>query len=214
MSRKSSPANVENLEFEPGHQPRVFHEFPQITTCGLLSDSGESEMTLTVLISRILHIGLGVFWAGSMFFVVFLLEPSVRSVGPAGGRVMQALQKRGFMTILPGVAVLTILSGGFLYWRFWDGFGMTWVRTPFGMALTVGAMASLIAFGQGYFLMRPASLQAGKLGASLANTPEGEDRDAALAQVAALKSRARTHSRWVVLWLGVAVLTMAVARYL
>ena len=65
-------------------------------------------MDSTILISRILHVGLGVFWAGAMFFIVFLLEPSVRSVGPEGGRVMQALQKRGFLTIMPAVAVLTI----------------------------------------------------------------------------------------------------------
>lgn len=171
-------------------------------------------MTLSVLISRILHIGLGVFWAGAMFFMVFLLEPSVRSVGPEGGRVMQALQKRGFMTIMPAVAVLTILSGGFLYWRIVAGFGIDGLSTPFGMALTVGGIASLAAFGQGFFLMRPASLQAGKLSASLGNTPDADARNATLAKIAGLKSRARTHSRWVVLWLAVAVLTMAVARYL
>ena len=56
--------------------------------------------------------------------------------------------------------------------------------------------------------------ETGKLSASLGNTPDAGDRDATLAKIAALKSRARNHSRWVVLWLGVALLTMAVARYL
>jgi hypothetical protein len=171
-------------------------------------------MDFTILISRILHVGLGVFWAGTMFFIVFLLEPSVRSVGPEGGRVMQALQKRGFLTIMPAVAVLTILSGGFLYGRMASGFGMEWVTTPFGMALGIGGIASLAAFGQGFFFMRPATLRVGKLGASLGNTPDAGERDAVLAEIAELKSRSRTHARWVALWLAVAVLTMAVARYL
>jgi len=170
-------------------------------------------MSLLVLISRILHVGLGVFWAGTMFFMVFLLEPSVRSVGPEGGRVMQALQKRGFMNIMPTAAAITILSGVFLYWRIWAGFGMEGLTTPFGMALTVGGIASLVAFGQGVFIMRPATLRAGKLGASLANTPDAGERDDIIARIAGLKSRSRTHARWVVFWLVFAVLAMAVARY-
>ena len=171
-------------------------------------------MNLTVLISRILHVGLGVFWAGTIFFMVLLLEPSVRSVGPEGGRVMQALQKRRFLTIMPVVAFLTILSGGFLYWRLLGGFGMEWVTTPFGKALTVGGAASLVAFGQGLFLMRPATLRVGRLSALLGNTPDAGEQDAILAEIAGLKSRSRTHARWVALWLGVSVVTMAIARYL
>ncbi|MCJ7627541.1 MAG: hypothetical protein MUO50_04035 [Longimicrobiales bacterium] len=172
------------------------------------------SMNLLVLISRILHVGLGVFWAGTIFFVVLLLEPSVRSVGPEGGRVMQALQKRGMLTILPVAAALTILSGGFLYWRMFRDFGMEWVTTPFGTALTIGGVASLVAFGQGFFVMRPATLKVGKLSALLGSTPDSGDRDALVVQIAVLKTRSRTTARWVALWLGVAVVTMAVARYL
>jgi hypothetical protein len=171
-------------------------------------------MNLTVLISRILHVGLGVFWAGTIFFVVFLLEPSVRSVGPDGARVMQALQKRGMLTILPVVAVLTILSGAFLYWHLFRDFGVEGITTPFGTALTIGGVASLVAFGQGFFLMRPATLRVGKLSASLGTTPDAGEREAIQAEIAELKTRSRTHARWVALWLGVAVVTMAVARYL
>lgn len=171
-------------------------------------------MNIPVLIGRILHVGLGVFWAGTIFFMAFLLEPSVRSVGPEGGRVMQALQKRGMLNILPAVAALTILSGVFLYWRMFREFGMEWVATPFGAALTVGGVASLAAFGHGLVVMRPATLQAGKLSASLGDTPDADERDAILVQIAELRSRSRIHLRWVAFWLGLAVVTMAVARYL
>lgn len=171
-------------------------------------------MNLVVLISRILHVGLGVFWAGTIFFMVLLLEPSIRSVGPEGGRVMQALQKRRFLTVMPVVALLTILSGGFLYWRNLGGLGMAWIATPFGTALTIGGVASLLAFGQGLFLMRPATLRIGKLSALVGETPDAGERDAILAEIAGLKSRSRTHARWVAVWLGVAVVTMAVGRYL
>lgn len=171
-------------------------------------------MTLAILISRILHVLLGVFWAGTIFFLVLFLQPSVQSVGPDGGRVMQALQKRHFLNVMPAVAALTILSGGFLYWRLIQGFGAGWIATPFGVALTVGGVASLVAFGQGLFLMRPATLRVGVLSASLAGTSEEGKREEVRAEIAILKARSRAHARWVSLWLGVAVIAMAVARYL
>ena len=87
------------------------------------------------------------------------------------------------------------------------------------MSVTI-LIARLLHVGLGVFwagtifLMRPDSLRAGELGAMLPDTPEAGERDAILAEIAGLKSRSRTHPRWVSLWLGVAVLTMAVARYL
>ncbi len=171
-------------------------------------------MNLPALIGRIVHVGLGVFWAGTIFFMVFLLEPSVRSLGPEGGRVMQALQKRGFLTILPIAAVLTILSGGFRFWRRCRGSGTAWVHTPLGMALSIGGVASLVAFAHGFFVMRPATIRVGKLSALLGDTSDTAKRDALLAEIGELKSRSRTHVRWVAFWLGIAVVTMAVARYL
>jgi hypothetical protein len=172
------------------------------------------EMNLPVLVGRILHVGLGVFWAGTIFFVVFFLEPSIRSVGPEGGRVMQALQKRGFLVILPMVALLTILSGAYLYGRLLSESGAGWITTPYGGALTIGGVAALLAFGQGFFLMRPATLKVAELSALLAGDQEAGEREATLAEIGAMRSRSRTHARWVALWLGISVLTMAMARYL
>jgi len=171
-------------------------------------------MSAVVLIGRILHVGLGVFWAGSVFFLVFFLEPSVRSAGPEGGRVMQALQAKGFLTVMPVAAVLTILSGAYLFGRYLGELGVGWVGTPYGGALAVGGASSLLAFVQGFFFMRPASLRAGKLGARLGTVSDATEREGILAEMEVQKSRTRTHARWIALWLAVAVLTMAVARYL
>ena len=53
-------------------------------------------MSLALLIVlRLLHIVLGVFWVGAVVFIAFLLFPSVRESGPAGGAVMQRLMGRG-----------------------------------------------------------------------------------------------------------------------
>ena len=61
-----------------------------------------------LIVLRLLHITLGVAWAGTIFFVVLYLEPSVRAAGPAGGAVMKGLQERRLMVVLPIVAFLTL----------------------------------------------------------------------------------------------------------
>ena len=63
-----------------------------------------------MILLRIVHIGFGVFWAGTIFFFVLLLEPSLRGAGPAAGPVMGGLIARGYLTILPAAAALTILG--------------------------------------------------------------------------------------------------------
>ncbi len=42
-------------------------------------------MHAVMIALRLLHILLGVFWAGTLFFIVTFLEPSVRAAGPEGG---------------------------------------------------------------------------------------------------------------------------------
>ncbi len=171
-------------------------------------------MDFMVLASRAVHVSFGAFWVCAIFFIVFFLEPSVRSAGPDGNSVMKAMRKRRLMTVMPIVAVFTILSGGFLFWRMLEGFGMQWASTRFGMALSIGAAASLVAFGQGYFFMRRAALRAGALSEKVTGNLEAPNRNGALAEVARLKSRSRIHARWVAGWLTIALITMAVARYL
>ena len=47
-----------------------------------------------MIVLRLLHVGLGVFWAGSLLFIALFLEPSVRAALPESGKVMQQLAKR------------------------------------------------------------------------------------------------------------------------
>jgi hypothetical protein len=63
-------------------------------------------MNTFMITLRLVHIALGVFWAGTIFFFVMFLEPSVRAAGPDGARVMQGLQKRQFLNVMPVIAGL------------------------------------------------------------------------------------------------------------
>jgi hypothetical protein len=106
----------------------------------------------------------GVFWAGALLFVVFFLEPAVRAAGPAGVRVMQGLQKRHYLEVVPAVAVLTLLSGLFLYWcdfgRLYPGPGASGVE----LVLAVGGFSAFVALAIGLTVLRPSALRMGALG--------------------------------------------------
>lgn len=166
-----------------------------------------------MILLRVLHITLGVFWAGTLFFMVLFLGPSVRSVGPDGAKVMQALARRRFLDVMPVVAGLTILTGLILYWQLSGGMAMGWVRSPFGLSLTIGGGGSILAFIVGVFVMRAATLRAGRLGAGLPAVPAGE-REQVEAEIRRLRQRAASGARVVAVLLLIAVVTMAVARYL
>lgn len=163
---------------------------------------------------RLLHVVLGVFWAGALFFMAWFLIPSVQDVGPDGAKVVQRLQQRGFMNIVPIAAVITILSGVGLMWRVSAGFQPAWSRSPTGMALAIGAVAGIIAFAVGVGVMRPATMKAGALTLALAELKDASARDARMAEIQALRARSATAARTVAVLLLVAVAAMAVARYL
>ena len=170
-------------------------------------------MSLYMVALRLVHIGGAVFWAGAVFFIVLFLEPSVRAAGPDGAKVMQGIQQRNLLNILPVVAALTILSGVALYWRVSVGFNGDWMASPVGASLTIGAVASIAAFLTGIFVMRASTVRAGRL-APKAQQSEGDARAALMGEVQALRLRARMSARWVAALLAVGVATMAVARYL
>lgn len=166
-----------------------------------------------MLVLRVIHIGLGVFWAGAVIFVAFYLSPAVGRAGPAGGAVMQEIQKAKLMVVLPTAALATILSGFWIMWILSGGFSAHFFATRYGITLSIGAIATLVAFGMGYVVMRPAQLRMGELGARLAAADGDEERGRLAGEMAALRARSALAARAVAWLLIVAVVAMAAARY-
>lgn len=166
-----------------------------------------------MVVMRLLHIVLGAFWAGTIVFMAIFLEPSIRAAMPESGKVMLQLQRRRLMTVMPAVALLAILSGGWLMWRISGGMDPAWFRSSAGRALTYGAGAALLAFAIGVGVMRPAQLKAFALAQQLAQAG-GSAPEARQTELAALRRRATVSLRWVAALLVVAVAAMAIARYL
>ena len=171
-------------------------------------------MTAELLVLRLVHILGGIFWLGSGLFTSLFLVPALARVGPAGaGPVMGALQQRRLFTVLPLVAVATILSGLRLLHLASSGFAPEYFRGGTGRTLLWSGIAAILAFLLSLIVARPAMVRAGQLGASMATLSDAE-RGTRAAEIERLRRRGASATAVAMLLLVAAAAGMAVARYL
>lgn len=164
------------------------------------------------LFLRIVHIVTGVFWAGTVFFIVSYLMPTFKAVGPDAAKVAGELRNRGMFNTVPMIALIAIASG---LWMYMIRMGGTtdWARTREAMTLGTGALSAIIAVTIGWFGMRANTFKAGDLAAAAMNGPAGAERDAKMAEVQKLRGKAMMAGRAVATLLLITVVAMAIARY-
>lgn len=126
-----------------------------------------------MLVLRFSHVFFGAIWVGMMAYQTFFLMPALAEVGPDAGKLMAALMRRRIPVILPIVALITLVSGFWLFQRLSGGAAAGLMRTPMGMAFGSGGAAALLAFLLGVVVMRPAMMRSTQLAQSLASaSPE------------------------------------------
>lgn len=167
-----------------------------------------------LLVLRILHIVLGSVWVGIVVFNTYFLGPVIGELGPDGGKVMGALQKRGMLTFLPIVALGAIVSGIWLLWKVSLGFNEHYFHTAAGHAFSGGGAMAILAYLIGIMIMRPSMLRALALTQTMAQVSDESERRTQQKQIQALRSRARTSGQVVATLLVLATGVMAVGRYL
>jgi len=160
---------------------------------------------------RVIHVLLAVFWAGGMFFFVLFLEPSIRSLGPDGGKVMQALQQRSFLGVMLIVGAITLLTGFFVFWRLSAGFSGAMMRSAYAHSLLLGAAAGVVTLAIGFFVTRPSLARMGALAAGGQGGPPSPE---AARELDRLRARLRLAARTAAALLLLSVIAMAAARYL
>jgi uncharacterized membrane protein len=170
-------------------------------------------MRIEFLVLRLIHILGGIFWLGSGAFTTFFLAPALARSGVNAGQVFGALQARKLFAILPGVAVLTILSGLRLIWIDSAGFDPRYFASATGAAFAIGGAAAVTAFLLSLLVTRPSNVRAGKLGASMATATEGE-RVRIAAGMTRLQRRASLAGSIAMVLLIFGAAGMAVARVL
>lgn len=161
-------------------------------------------MTAELLVLRLIHILGGVYWVGTGLFSTFYLAPALKASGPTvAGAVMSHMQQRHMFTVMPVVAILTMLSGLRLM-MIVSGGDSDWFLHRAGHTYSVAGALAVIAFILSLVVTRPAMVKAGKLAQS------GGDP----AAIAALQKRASVATMVAVVFLILSAAGMAVARYL
>ena len=167
-----------------------------------------------VIVLRLIHVVAGAIWVGMATLATYFLQPAIQEVGPDGGKVMAAIQRRGLMTVMPSLAVATLVSGLWLYLRAAGGQHGAYARSGPGMAFGLGGLAAIAAFVLGMFVMRPAMMKAMTLAQSLGASASNEERQRVGGEAQRLRARAAASGKAVTHLLFFAIAAMAVARYL
>ena len=168
---------------------------------------------MEILVLRLVHVVGGIFWVGAGLLNFLYIAPALTAVGPAAaGPVMQTLRRRRLFVVLPTVAVLTLLSGLRLMMIQSGGFDAAYFRTGFGATLSAGGAAAIVAFLVGIAFAMPAQRRMAAIGPQLAGADE-TTRAALRSEMARLQSRLRVVGPLVTVLLVLAAVAMALARY-
>lgn len=168
-------------------------------------------MNWLIIVLRLIHILFGIFWAGAIFFIVSFLLPTARAAGPGSAPFMQRFARSGFLQAALGSGTLTVLSGLWLMWLVAGG-NSEWFGSPTGITLSIGGLAAILALCIGWIMQRPTMQRLAAIAVAIeaaggAATPEQ------MAELPALQARMAQRARWAAWLLAVAVVCMAVARY-
>lgn len=162
---------------------------------------------------RIVHIFAGVLWVGSAIFFLFLVKPTIISVGPSGPQFMQNLVGRQRMPQYMGmVSLLTVLAGALLYWNSSGGLQLAWITSGPGIGFTIGSLVGIAVFLMGTFMIGPTAEKLGVLGNQIASNG-GTPTPAQAADLQNLDNRLTLLERLDFVMLTISLLTMATARF-
>ncbi len=164
---------------------------------------------ILIWILRIIHIVGGVFWVGGSLVMTFFVVPSVGTLGESGqkfvGHLMNNLKYSSRMAAASGSAVLA----GAILFGLDARAGAAWARSSFAIGLSIGAAFALIGFVLGILISRSSKAMA-QLAAQIQGKPTSEQ----LTRMQSIQKQQATYSIVTSVALVLAVVFMAIARYL
>ncbi len=163
-----------------------------------------------LMVLRIVHIVFGIYIAGSYLFLVPILEPRLKRLGPAiQSPVMRALMP--ILTPVNAVSFIIIIGTGTamtLIMR--SGALNTLFVTAWGWAMIIGLVATLAAAVVGFGFLMTTGFRMDKLGRSIEGRAPTPDEGKILHQ---LSARIETLSRVNLVLIVIALASMIASRY-
>ena len=165
-----------------------------------------------ILILRLLHITIGVFWTGSVLNFALFLAPTIKASGPEGGKFMHQLGKTSYPAAMAISGIITILTGALLIWKLSGGFEPAWFRSSYAKVLTGGSVLALIGFIIGFTVNRPTATRITQISDAVARTAAPPSIEQAN-ELLALRNRIFTATNYIAILLTLAVVSMSICRY-
>jgi len=168
----------------------------------------------SLLLARALHVVAGTIWAGAAIVIAVYILPATRAAGTAGSAVLRELTVvRRVPEVLLALALVTIVSGIYLFGVASGGFQSAWLHSRPGMGYSLGGASALIAFVIGSTVNIPTARRIGALAAQLqaSGAPPTPEQANTLRR---LSLRLLQGTRAVAVLVSIATTLMALARYL
>jgi len=122
-----------------------------------------------LIVLRFIHIVSAIFWGGSIMYLAWFIVPTVKALGPDGGKFMQQLTRTNKMPVAMAIAgLLTNIGGILLIQQLSGGFQSAWFGTPHGIIISTGGTLTLAAFIMGLVINLPATKRMAAIGAAVA----------------------------------------------
>jgi uncharacterized membrane protein len=164
------------------------------------------------LVLRAAHVLLAALWLGAAFMLSVFVMPAVRDIGPGGGQLMQTLQRRKLHAFMALAAVLTVLTGLWLYWRFTAGLTEEVILSPGGLAFGIGGVCGLLAMILGGAILGRGFARIVALGEHATAGPEAE-RATHMHDIETLRQRLSVAGKLILLLMVLALVLMAIGHY-
>lgn len=169
-------------------------------------------MDIYTIILRLLHILAGVFWVGAVWMMIGFLQPTAEATGPEGQKFMQRLFQSKLPRVMSAAAGTNVLAGLLLYWKDSGGFRLDWITTAAGLSFTIGGVAAIIAFVLGFTVSKSAADRLAAVGKEIQAGGKPPTPEQA-AELKRQQAKLSTGAKWTAALLTIALIEMAIARY-
>lgn len=164
------------------------------------------------LVLRVLHILVAALWVGAAGLLAMIVMPAIGDAGASGGSFLASLHKRKLHAFMAASAVLTVLSGIWLYWVFTAGFDRAIVGSRSGLVFGIGGLCGLLAMLIGGAVIGPGFVRLAELAGQAGSVPEVE-RAAHAQRIATARQRTALASKGALLLIVIALVLMASGHY-
>ncbi len=160
---------------------------------------------------RLIHVLFGIFVGGTYLFLVPILEPRLKRLGPAiQSPVMRALMP--ILTPVMGISFIVLFgTGTAMTLMLRQGNLAALVTTAWGWDILIGIIATIAICVVGFGIITPTGIRLERLGRSIGECAPTAEEGQKLQQ---LGEKIETLSRINFIFVVIAIATMVIARYL